>query len=139
MSTYLGWTVVIMPALTTLAGTPVVPASMEFADNPTVAATTSEFTKQQQTNDFVATYLEGSVSYASMSKAQGQLWAAFIRSCHGTANVFTFPAGLCALFPVELTTDGTTLRYFRLKATPPHWTIKTGQIYSITFECREAT
>jgi hypothetical protein len=132
MSTYNGWTVVTMPT------SPVAPASLEPAINAIGGSTTNPFTGQQQTYDFSASFMEISVSMPSMTKAQGQVWAAFFASCDGTQNVFTFPSNVVALFPAELTTDGTTARYWRLKANQVKWTIKTGQVYGITFECREA-
>jgi len=73
-----------------------------------------------------------------MSKANGQIWAAFFAACNGTDSVFKLPAGWCANYPVELTTDGTTPRYWRLRSNQVHWTIKIGKIYGITFELREA-
>ncbi|MGA2270329.1 MAG: hypothetical protein ABSH44_17795 [Bryobacteraceae bacterium] len=132
MSTYLGWTVVSMPT------SPPAPASLEFAHNAIAGANTNPFTAQQQVYDWQANWKEASVSMASMTAAQGALWAAFIESCDGVANVFQFLSGVCALFPNELTTDGTTPRYWRLKVNKVQWTIKGGKIYGLTFEIREA-
>ena len=131
MSTYLGWTIVSMPT------DPPAPASLEFAHNAIAGASTNPFAAQQQTYDWQANWKEASVSMASMTAAQGALWAAFIESCDGVSNVFQFPAGVCALFPNELTKDGMP-RYWRLKDNKAQWTIKKGKFYSLTFEVREA-
>jgi hypothetical protein len=132
MPTYLGWVVATMPT------SPPSPASLEVIKNGLSAAVTSPFTGQQQINDWSAGFRELSVSYAAMSQANGQLWAAFFDSLNGVSGVFQFATGVAALFPNELTTDGTTPRYWRLKAPQVHWTIKQGLIYGVTFECREA-
>ena len=131
MATYNGWLIVSMPT------SPVAPASVEVAHNAITGASTNPFNATQQVYDWQASWKELSVSMPSMTGAQGQIWAAFIESCDGIANVFQFPSGMCVLFPNELTTDGTTPRYFRLKG-KVQWTIKRGQIYGLTFEIREA-
>ena len=138
MSTYLGWNVVTLPALTTAVGTSVVPASIEPLVSQRVSASTNTFTDQQQTYNWGVGACELSVSMGAMTLAQGQAFAAFFKSCNGTSCVFQMWASLCAIFPAELTTDGSTPRYWRLKTNKPHWTIKEGKIYGVTFEVREA-
>lgn len=139
MPTYNGWTVVTMPNLTTDSGTPLVPSGMEFQTLAKVAVADSEFNFNQQVYDQNSNVLEGSVAYNAVKRADGQTFAAFLISCKGPACVFQFSTGMCTLFPVELTTDGTTPRYFRLKpGSMPHWSVKKGQVYSFTFEVREA-
>jgi hypothetical protein len=133
MPTYLGWTVITMPT------DPIAPAGLECQHNAIVSASTNPFTGQQQLFDWNASYKEISVSYASMTLAQGQTWAAFLESLKGQANVFVFSTALCTQFPNELTTDGSTPRHFRLKTNQPKWSIKEGSIYSVSFEIREAT
>jgi hypothetical protein len=121
---------------------PIAPASLEFTENAVVGETTGTFTAQQQIYDWNANYMEASVSLPSMTQTQANGtagWVAFFKACKGTACVFTFPPALCVSFPEELTTDGTTARYWRLKGSSVKWSIKAGKIYGVTFECREAT
>jgi hypothetical protein len=132
MSYYNGWLIVSMPT------TPTAPASLEFQQNAITGASTNPFTGQQQIYNWSAGYKEGSVSMPPMDTSDGQNWTAFLESCNGMANVFTFPSGVCSAYPNELTTDGTTPRYFRLKSNSSKWQIKQGGIYSIVFEFREA-
>lgn len=133
MPTYLGRNVVVMPS------SPVAPASLEFAVNGVSADTVSTFSGQLQTFDWNAKWYEASVAFGAMASTDGQAWAAFFESCHGSAGTFIFPSALVALFPKELTTDGTTARYFVLKGQQVKWAIRTGKIYGVTFECRELT
>jgi hypothetical protein len=113
---------------------------MEFKSNDLVAVTTNPFTGQQTVQDWQATYLEASVSMPKMSSTSASSWVTFLRALKGPLCVFVFPTALCAAFPNELTTDGSTPRYFRLKpGSQPHWQIGIGPTYSITFEIREAT
>jgi hypothetical protein len=132
MATYNGWSIVTMPT------TPPAPASFEFALDSVTGVTTNPFSGQQQIQDWSASWLEASVSYASMHAAAANAWYWFLLSCKGPACVFTFPTAVCAQFPNELTTDGTTPRYWRLKGNQTKWGVKVGGFYSITFEIREA-
>jgi len=133
MSTYLGWTVVTIPAF------PDYPASLEFQNNPIVAANTNPFTGSQQIQYWSPGYLEASVSIQPMTVDQAQPWIVFLTALQGIANVFQFGAEVCASFPLELTTDGTTPRFWRLKTNATKWSIKPGVLYTVTFEIREAT
>lgn len=132
MSYYNGWLIQTMPS------TPVAPASLEFQQNAIVAANTNLYSGQQQIITWSAGYKEGSVSLPLMTATVAQPWLTFLEACEGPSCVFTFPSGVCSQFPNELTTDGTTPRYFRLKSNTSKWSIKTGQLYSIVFEVREA-
>lgn len=132
MPTYLGWNVVALPT------TPPAPASIEFARNDIAGAITNPFTAQQQIYDWQAGWWEASVSYAEMTKANAQAWVTFLRDLKGMNGVFQFSATLCAQFTQELTTDGTTPRYFRLKQNQTKWHVRPGIFYAVTFEIREA-
>ena len=127
-----GWLVITMPS------TPAAPASLEFTQNAITAASTNPFTGQQQLFSWSSGYKEASVSLVPMYKETAQPWIEFLENCKGSANVFTFPSGVCTTFPNELTTDGTSPRYYRLKSNTAKWSIKTGDLYSIVFEVREA-
>jgi hypothetical protein len=118
---------------------PIAPQNIEFAKNGIAGGTTNPFNAQQQVQDWSASWYEASVSIPAMNLTNGQLWAAFITALDGIANVFQFSTALCTLMPVELTSDGTTPRFWCLK--PPgrvQWHVKPGMIYSLTFEIREA-
>lgn len=124
---------VVMPS------SPVAPASLEWRKNALVATSTNPFTGQQIVYAWgAAPYFEGSARMASMSYAQAQNWTIFLTACNGPTNPFSFPTAVCASFPYELTTDGTTPRLFRLKGNQAGWSIKEGKMYSVTFEFREA-
>ena len=126
-------------ALVTMPSSPW-PKSLEIQSVHLAAANTNPFTGQQQTQDWGGDYMELSVSMASMSKTTAQIWITFLKSCAGIVNVFQFPSAIAAAFPESLTTDGTTQRYWRLKANEIKWSIKPGQVYTgLTFEIREAT
>lgn len=131
-TTYNGWPVVIMPS------TPW-PAGAEFAQNALVAANTNPFTGQQQTQDWQASYMEGSMSLPPMLQSQATAWVTFLKSCNGIASVFQFPAAFAANYPESLTSDGTNQRWWRLKANQNKWSIRKASIYGISFEIREAT
>jgi hypothetical protein len=133
MPTYNGWNVVTIPAV------PAAPASLEVVKNALVAANTNPFTGQQQIQDWQAGFYELSVSMQPMSSSAGQAWVTFLTSLEGMAGVFQFPSAICAQFPKELTSDGTTPRYWRLKSNSAKWSIKRGSIYYFVFEIREAT
>lgn len=133
MPTYNGWTVQTMPT------SPAAPAGFEFRHNAIVGVTTNPFTGQQQINDWQASYMEASVSMPKMAAATAQAWVTFLKSLEGPACVFQFPGSVCSGFPLELTTDGSTPRYWRLKpGSPAHWQVGIGPVYSLTFEIREA-
>ena len=82
--------------------------------------------------------MESSVSLPNMDKATAVDWVRFLKDLKGTAGVFQFGSAVCAAFPESLTTNGTTPRYWRLKTNQGKWAIHLAQIYSITFEIREA-
>jgi hypothetical protein len=131
-TTYLGWNVITMPT------TPVAPKSFEFQPNPLVAVNTNPFTGQQQIQAWGAPFLKGSVSYAPMKFATAQPWVTFLNDLQGMTNVFQFPTSTTSLYPLELTSDGTTPQYFRLSTNDSKWSIQEGSIYSFTFEFRLA-
>jgi hypothetical protein len=130
-STYNGWPIVVMPS------TPW-PQGVEFATNSIVAANTNPFTGQQQTQDWQATFMEGSISLPPMKQTAATAWVTFLKQCNGVASVFQFPAALAAQYPETLTSDGTNQRWWRLKTNQSKWSIKIASIYGISFEIREA-
>jgi hypothetical protein len=67
-------------------------------------------------------------------------WSTFIKSLNGMANVFQFPSAVCAAFPNELTTDGTTPQTWRLKSNNSvKWTIKPGSVvFGLVIDVRQA-
>ena len=122
----------------TMPTVPVAPAGLEFTHNAVVATTNNPFTGGQQTFNWNASYKELSVSYATMTNSQAQNWVTFIESLNGPVCVFAFASGMLTQYPNELTTDGTTPRYWRLKTNSVKWAVKPGSVYSgFTFECRE--
>ena len=132
MSDYNGWLIVDMPIF------PGAPAGFEFQHNAIVSVNTNPFTGQQQVYSWGASYKECSVSLQPMTQVQAQPWIVFLEALNGTANVFTFSDTLCALYPNELTTDGTTARYWRMKSSQSKWSIQRGNLYALSFEIREA-
>jgi hypothetical protein len=122
----------------TLPSTPAAPTSMEFAQNAIVASSNNPFTSQQQMFDWGVTYKEVSISYGTMTSTTAQAWLTFIESLRGPKCVFCFGSTVCAMYPNELTTDGTAPRYFRLKTNSVKWAVAPGGVYTgFTFECRE--
>lgn len=118
---------------------PVAPAGLEWRKVALVATTTNPFTGQQIVYSWTANpYFVGSARMASMDYTTAQNWTNFLTACNGPTNTFAFPTAACALFPYELTTDGTTPRLFRLVGNEAPWSIKEGKMYSVTFEFREA-
>ena len=130
---YPTWTLVTMPA------TPA-PKSIEGMDDYIAGGNVNPFDAAQQVYDWGVRYKQASVSYAALTKAQGQAIVAFLNSLNGIVNAFTFPAGLVTNYPEILSTDsGTTPRQWKLKNNETKWTIDPGSVYrSITFEIREA-
>jgi len=131
MSTYNGWLIVTMPSAP-------VPASAEGSYNPNVAANTNPFNDQQQVQDWGSQHQEIAVTLPPLTQTQAASWVAFLKACRGASNVFQFPSGLASAFPETLTTDGTTQPYWRLTDPAQKWSIKRGQIYGISFNCRQA-
>lgn len=117
---------------------PAAPASFEFSWNALAAANTNPFTGQQQVQDWQAHFMEVSVSLPPMYQSGAQAWLTFLEALDGVANVFQFSTALCTAYPAELTSDGSTPRYWCLKSNRQQWAVKRGSIYSITFEIREA-
>jgi len=115
------------------------PKSMEFRRNRMAAANTNPFSGQQQIQDWGAEYMDGSISYASLTQAQATAIIAFLKSCNGIVNVFQFPSALAAKYPESLTSDGTAQRYWRLKSNTTDWSVRIGSVYTINYEIREAT
>jgi hypothetical protein len=132
MSVHLGWTVINIPSV------PSFPASIEFQNNPITAANTNPFTGQQQLQYWSAGFMAASVSIQPMTVTQAQPWITFLTQLKGMANVFQFGSEVSTAFPLELTTDGTTPRFWRLKANATKWSIQPGVLYTVTFEIREA-
>ena len=95
------------------------------------------FSGYQQVYDWGSKFFEVSVSMPFMITSVALLWATFIESLNGVTGVFQFGAAICAAYPNELTSDGTTPRYWCLKNNKVQWTRKLGGFMSLTFECRE--
>jgi len=132
VSTYGGWLIITMPT------DPPAPAGLEFQYNYIAGVSTNPFTGTQQVYDWQAGYWEASVSMPSMTKAQGQAWAAWLKSAKGPNCVFVLQSACVSDFPVELTTNGSTARYWRIKGNAVKWSIRKGKIYGLSFEIREA-
>jgi hypothetical protein len=132
MSTYLGWTVVSLPT------DPAFPKSFEFQPNALTAVNTNPFTGAQQIQNWSTGFYEASVTWQPMTFTQAQNWVTFLTGLVGMTNVFKFTDAINAVWPKELTTDGTTARYWRLQNNKPKWSIGEGNIYTVTFEIREA-
>jgi len=119
---------------------PPAPASMEFMKVALVATNVNPFTGQMQVNAWSANpYFEGSVSMPPMTQSDAANWTAWLTGLNGPASTFTFPPAVIAMFPYELSYDGTTPRIWRLKpGSQVKWSITRGQIYGMTFEVRES-
>ena len=131
MPTYQGRNVVTIPSY------PPAPAEYEFAFNYISGQNISPFSGVQQVYDWQAKVFEASVSLPFMVTSVGSLWEQFIRALDGVTGVFQFGAAICAAYPDELTSDGTTPRYWCLKGNKVQWTRKLGGFVSCTFEIRE--
>ena len=129
MPTPAGRTLITMPTL------PLAAAGLEFQNVPRAGVNQNPYNRSVQVYDWNDAHVKASYSLPAMKKAQGQLWAAFILSAKGPVACFTFPSALCALFPEECTSDGTSPRYWELEG-DPKWTIEKGPFYRLTFECR---
>lgn len=131
MPTYNGRTVVAIPAY------PPAPAEYQFAFNYISDQNVNPFDATQQVFDWQAKFFEASVSMPWMTTATAGPWATFIESLNGVANVFQFGASICAAYPNELTSDGTTPRYWCLKGNRVQWTRHLGGYMTLDFEIRE--
>jgi len=126
------WTTQTMPV------TPAAPATLEIQQNAIVAATTNPFSGQQQVFNWNVAYKEISASYPTMTNSTAQSWVTFFESLQGQLCVFSFPTAVCASYPLELTIDGFSPRYFRLKDNAVKWAVAPGGIYTgVSFEARE--
>ena len=131
MPTYNGRNVVLIPTY------PPAPAEFEFAFHYISDQSVNPFNATQQVYDWQASFFEASVSMPWMTTATAALWATFIEALKGMTCVFQFGAAICAAYPNELTSDGSTPRYWCLKGTKVQWTRHLGGYMTLTFECRE--
>lgn len=129
MATFNGWTIVTMPT------TPA-PASIEITSQNIVGASLNPFTGQQQIQDWLASYVELSVTMPPLEPlVDGPAWVDFLISCKGMACVFQIAnTTFSGLIPAAADTNG----YWRLKNNSPKWSVNEGTIYGMTFEIREA-
>lgn len=140
MSTHNGRTIVIMPTgmAAPSAGGAVAPAEFEFEWESVAGENVNPFNKQQQVYDWQANTISASVSLPAIIKANFQAWIAFFQALDGVANVFQFPAAVCAAYPAELYSTGTTPRFWQLAGNKVKWTAHKGNYYSCTFEITQA-
>jgi hypothetical protein len=83
LSTFLGWTIVPMPA------TPVA-RTIDWTANDMVSVNTSPFTGQQQVQNWGNSLMEASVTMPVMADADARKWIAWLMACQGIAGVFAF-------------------------------------------------
>jgi hypothetical protein len=86
LSTFNGLSIVALPS-DTVPGCPAY-TSLEFDPHEAVAANTNQYTGQQQTFDWQQSWWTGQVSLPPMSRANADVWQAFILQCRGQANAF---------------------------------------------------
>jgi hypothetical protein len=84
--TFNGLSIVALPS-DTVPGCPAY-SSLELDPHEAVASNTSPFTGQQQTYDWQQSWWVGQVSLPPMSRANADVWQAFILQCRGGANAF---------------------------------------------------
>lgn len=132
MPTYLGWTVITMPA------TPSAPRSFDASQTDFVAMSMSPFTGQQQTQAWGGTLMEFSVQLPAMPWATAQAWVQFLRDLQGRKNVFAFNAAFRAAYPNDLNNGDGSARYWRLKENTRKWSVSDARVYGIQFDAQEA-
>src|ERR1700679_3393337 len=108
MPTYNGRNLVSIPT------SPPAPAEFEFAFNYISDQNVNPFNATQQVYDWNANFFEASVSMPWMTTTVAAPWATFIEALKGVTGVFQFSAAICAAYPNELTSDGSTPRYWCL-------------------------
>ena len=126
MSTYLGWTVVVMPS------TPAAPASFEYSANDASAMSISPFTGQQQVQRWGALPHQLTASFPPIPHANVSAWITFMEALNGVANVTQFSSAFGAAYP-EI--GG---RYWRLKSGSRKWSVSSMRVYGITLDLIEA-
>lgn len=127
MSTYLGWTIVTMPAAPSFK-------SVEFTQNQIVGAIVSPFTGQEQLLDWQAAYAEASLDLPPLTQTQATAWLSFLISCRGPMCVFQLPSTLASLVPTGVAPGG----YWRLKDNANKWSVQPIPLFGLHFNIREA-
>ena len=126
MSTYLGWTVVVMP------GTPAAPKDVQVTLSASTAISISPFTGQQQVQYWGPMPREASVSLPPLPYTTAQAWVAFFTALQGVRNVFQFSAAFQSAYP-ELSGS-----YWRLAENKVSYSINDNRFYGFQFAIREA-
>jgi len=112
------------------------PNDIQYSSYETVAVNQSIFTGQQQVQDWGGHWLEATLTYTSMSAAQGAVLRDFMLSLKGQSNVFAF-AGVNLIASVPATANATG--YWALKGNNFKYGIKPGIIYNgFSLDVREA-
>jgi len=129
MATYLGRTIVILPAY------PPAPESIEFTQVDPVAMTVSPFTGQQQVMNWNSTWMEASVTMPPMISADAQNWVAFLRNLKGQTGCFQFSAAFVAAYPWMLNpTSISGGLYWALKTPARKWSLTHHRLFGFQFE-----
>ena len=121
------------------------PMQIEYQKVFLQAANTSDFSGQQQWQNWGVSYTELSVSMPPMNSVDGQNFLAFLDALNGSINVFQFLNSVCTdvRWAYIFTYNGATVnKYFRLKNPMNKAVIKSGGTAGlfdgIIFEVREA-
>ncbi len=81
-----GWNIIGLPC--DVAPRVRMPSSVEWDRQEIVASNSSPFTGQTQTYDWMQSWWEGQVGFASMERWSHDFWTAFIELCRGEMNAF---------------------------------------------------
>ena len=105
IGTFNGMNIVALPCDTQPGVT--APSSIEWDAQEAVAVNESPFTFQTQTYDWMASILQGQVSFPPMSRYSYDCWGAFVLACRGQLNCFlmgdpkaAIPKGIATGSPV---------------------------------------
>jgi hypothetical protein len=91
MATFNGWPVLNTPTINSVVnGQPIAPRSIEPMWMDTVAVNTNPFTAQQQTMNWMASWMEFSVSWPSLTNSQACALEAWLMAVQGMNAVFSF-------------------------------------------------
>jgi hypothetical protein len=86
IGTFSGMNIIALPCDTQPGVT--APSSIEWDAQEAVAVNQSPFTFQTQTYDWMASILEGQVSFPPMNRYAFDAWSAFVLACRGQLNCF---------------------------------------------------
>jgi len=127
MSTYLGFTVVEMPAAPSFK-------NVEFTQHQIVGSVVSPFTGQEQFLDWNSAYAEASLDLPPLTQDQAAAWLTFLVACKGPLCVFQLPPLVAALVPAGVAPGG----YWRLKNNANKWSIQPLPLYGMHLDIAEA-